>query len=722
VADRGTAWIAAASATLMLAEHVAGKALRDAFFLSTFGVAALPTMFIVAAVTSIAVVPVMARVLSKWGPARVVTPAFAVSAALIAGSSLLATSAPRAAAVTVYLHVAAINAVLISWFWSLINERFDPRTARREMRRMVGGAALGGLLGGLVAERAAVHLGGRAMLLTLAAMHAGCAVATWRLARGAGTPRARHAAPASGLAVLRASGYARKLALLVALSTVAAAMVDYVFKAQAVAAYERGPALLRFFALFYAATGVLTFALQTLLSQVSLEKLGIARTVAALPSAVALGGFAALLAPGLWTITTLRAAEAALHSSLYRSGYELFFTPMAPGDKRAAKTVIDVGFDRLGDAVGGGLLKLILAFAGTAAATVALGAAIGVSVVVALLALQLQRGYVRALERSLRDRADEVSLDEVHDSNVLSVLRSIEARPVPAAPPAEPPPEPGPRLARPADPLLERIAALRSREPDRVRRALADGPLSPALVAHAVPLLAWDEVATHAIAALARVADATAGQLTDALLSPDEEFAVRRRMPRVLELASSPRVVEGLLAGLADARFEVRYRCGQALARIHARAPDSPLDRERIFGCVLAEARIDRGVWESQRLLDEDTEDAEPFVDELLRDRASRSLEHVFTLLSLAFPRKPLVLAFRGLHTSDEHLRGTALEYLEGVLPADVRAALWPYLEDRRGARPPRPREAVLQELLVSNKSIQLNLEEARRRIRGRGA
>jgi hypothetical protein len=91
----------------------------------------------------------------------------------------------------------------------------------------------------------------------------------------------------------------------------------------------------------------------------------------------------------------------------------------------------------------------------------------------------------------------------------------------------------------------------------------------------------------------------------------------------------------------------------------------------------------------------------------------------VFTLLALAFPRGPMLLAFRGLHTSDETLRGTALEYLESVLPPDVRAALWPYLEDPRPLDlRGRPRAQILRELLVSNRSIQLNLE-ALRRLRG---
>jgi hypothetical protein len=97
-----------------------------------------------------------------------------------------------------------------------------------------------------------------------------------------------------------------------------------------------------------------------------------------------------------------------------------------------------------------------------------------------------------------------------------------------------------------------------------------------------------------------------------------------------------------------------------------------------------------------------------------VKERANRSLAHVFTMLSLALPPEPLRIAFRGLHTDDPTLQGTALEYLEGVLPLSIREKLWPYLEDRRPAssRPSRPRDEILADLVRSHDSIMINLEE----------
>jgi hypothetical protein len=89
-----------------------------------------------------------------------------------------------------------------------------------------------------------------------------------------------------------------------------------------------------------------------------------------------------------------------------------------------------------------------------------------------------------------------------------------------------------------------------------------------------------------------------------------------------------------------------------------------------------------------------------------------------FTLLSLVLPAEPLRIAFRGLHTDDPNLRGTALEYLEGVLPPAIRDRLWPFLEDPRPAanRTIRAREEILADLLRSHASIMINLQELQRR------
>jgi hypothetical protein len=50
-------------------------------------------------------------------------------------------------------------------------------------------------------------------------------------------------------------------------------------------------------------------------------------------------------------------------------------------------------------------------------------------------------------------------------------------------------------------------------------------------------------------------------------------------------------------------------------------------------------------------------------------------------VLGLALPAEPLRIALHAVQTDDPELRGTALEYLESILPPEVRAQLWPFLE-----------------------------------------
>ncbi len=179
----------------------------------------------------------------------------------------------------------------------------------------------------------------------------------------------------------------------------------------------------------------------------------------------------------------------------------------------------------------------------------------------------------------------------------------------------------------------------------------------------------------------------------------------------------SQRVVDGLMEALRDERFEVRYQCGRALAHLNARHPELAFRAQQVYAVVERELEAGEERWIARRGAGRRPEaPPDPRLDPALRERADRGLDHVFTVLSLVLPRRPLKIARRALHTGDAQLRGTALEYLESVLPEPVRRKLWPLLEEEAAPpRPTRPREQVVAELLASSESIQLRLEALRR-------
>jgi ATP:ADP antiporter, AAA family len=718
-------------AAVVTGQFVAGKAARDALYLANLPVTSLPAMVVATSACSILLAVASARVLRRLSPAAFVPAAFAAAALLLIAEWIALAFAPTLVARVVYLQVSGLGPMLGSGFWLIASECFDPRTAKRRFGQIAAAGTLGGLAGGLLAERVAAVAGLSTMLPVLAVMNG---IAAWQIRqlgkqidsqtasrRISETPELSPEAPRSGLRALAKASYLRDLAALVALGTLGAALADYAFRAQAAAVLGNGESLLRFFAIYYGAISLVTFVVQASLSRMALEKLGLGATASTPSAALLVGGIGSLLAPGLPSLIAARGGESAFRGSLFRASYELLYTPIPPQEKRAAKSIIDVGFDRLGDAVGAGAVWVVLLVISPARQTAAiLWLAIVVSAGALALATRLNRGYVQTLERSLMSRAVDLDVADILDTTTrTTMLRTLSSLRRAGQPPRAEPRDRVVDIHRTDGELLE-IEALRSRDRERILSVLHGGSdLTAPLIPHVIPLLAWDAVASIAVDALRRVAEEHVGAFTDALVNPNNDFAIRRRLARVFSVCVSQRAVDGLLAGLDDKRFEVRFHCARSLALIFEKNPRVRIDRERVFDVVLAEVAVGRRVWDGHRLLQElDDHDERFFADEFVKERASRSLSHVFTLLSLVLPAEPLQIAYRGLHTEDDNLRGTALEYLESVLPRAIRYGLWPYLEERPGPseRTARPREEILADLMRSHDSIAISLEAIRRK------
>ncbi|MEM9192864.1 MAG: Npt1/Npt2 family nucleotide transporter [Myxococcota bacterium] len=721
--NRTAAWVGTIVAALMIASQVSSKATRDALFLSEFDATLLPNAMIAAAAVSVIGVLAMSRGLRTFGPARLVPLAFLASGGLFLTEWLLIDRFPKAIAWMVYLHCASFGSIVISGFWSVVNERFDPHSAKRIVARIGIGATAGGVLGGIAAERVASLLDLSTMLAILAGINVVCAAGVTQIGQ-ASTPVARSTeARESGFALLRQMPFLKNLAALVLLVAVAASLFDFAFKAEAAEAYganERD--LMQFFALFYTGTSVLSFLVQTLLAKRSLRLLGIAGTIATLPIATLFLGVLATVIARLWTAVIVRAAETVLANSLYRSGYELLYTPLEPAQKRASKTIIDVAFERLGDAIGSVVVLGILAMLSSHQTNVVLGCAAAAAAAAIFIARRLHHGYVTALAESLRTGVVELddpseldattrktlsdttmALDRERLLQQIQQLRDAkgEASKIKAT-----------LVSRPSLGIEEGVAqavqTLISGTTEEIR-AILRGPLRAALVSHVIPLLGHRDLQTDAVAALRRVSGRVIGQLVDSLVDDERPFVIRRRIPRVLSASDDPRAIDGLLAGLADVRFEVRYQCVQALSVIKDRNPTLKLDEDVVFGATLRELDVSVKVWERRRVIDEEAEQSE-WLDAVVRARLHRGLEHVFTLLSLVLDRDTLQISLRALESDGEALRGTALEYLENVLPEKIRQKLWPHLgEGQRQRQRNRPREKVIEELLRSMDSMEID-------------
>ncbi|MGD8715095.1 MAG: hypothetical protein PVG70_11165, partial [Desulfobacterales bacterium] len=105
--------------------------MRDALFLSYFNATDLPKMMIATAVLSALAIVTFSRLLTRLGPARLTPPLYIFSGIVSFGEWAAMAFWPDIVTLVLYLHVTVLDSLLISGFWSIINERYDPYSAKK---------------------------------------------------------------------------------------------------------------------------------------------------------------------------------------------------------------------------------------------------------------------------------------------------------------------------------------------------------------------------------------------------------------------------------------------------------------------------------------------------------------------------------------------------------------------------------------------------------------
>lgn len=687
--------VAPVTAAALIAQQVGGNAIRDGLFLSLFTVQTLPYFMAGAAVLAIVGAQLAGRLLTRLGPTRATPAIIAANAVLFLFEWLLLGSQPRAAAVLLYLHSSVLGAIAISAFWSLLNERFDPHSAKPLLARVAAAATFGGFIGGVSAERVAALLPEGALLPLLAVVGAACVAGCAALGKGAPArrPAPEDASNSPGaLAQLQQHPLLRNLAVVAALAAMLGALADYLMKAEAVAYFGPGHHLVRFFGLFYSCTGLAAVLLQASLGRFVLGRLGLGGSVATHPVVVGVAALLGFVLPSPWRGILPRGCDAVVRNSTFRAGYELLYTPLAESAKRSVKSLIDVAFDCAGKGTGALLIVLLVRLAPSQSLTAVSVAAAAAAAAEFLVARRLRAGYVNALEGGLRRHGGELEQAVEYSMADFTVVRSMTGldqatllRALGSVPAVRPPDSN-------VDPVVAAIVELRSGDLLRIRPVLREPPRDPLIIAALVPLLARDELVRMTVSALSAFGARAAGEMVSVLADPSTPEVIRRRLPLALKSCPSPIARDGLRAGLEAEEFEIRLRSGRALVALTDDHPE--LAEPFPHALTLAERELGRG-GEKQ----------------LVR-------EHVFNLLALALEREPVQIAARAFASDDEYVRGTALEYLETVLPPRMFSSFQALLPVTGPASTPRRKAADPRaELLRAGATMTVSLDEVRRQL-----
>src|SRR6185295_5145250 len=203
--------------------------------------------------------------------------------------------------------------------------------------------------------------------------------------------------------------YVRLLALAALCSVVVTGLLDYQFKVEIQRRFPSAGDLASFLGLFYIAQNLGALTLQVFGTRWLIQRVGAGWSAAVLPTGLFAGAAAMIAVPGFASATGTRLWDQIARVSVNKSATELFYFPLPPELRRRAKTLIEAGVERIGDALAGLVILAAAATVGTETRTLAYVVAGFIALwVVAWLGVRLD--YVRELGRNLR----RLNLDPRH--------------------------------------------------------------------------------------------------------------------------------------------------------------------------------------------------------------------------------------------------------------------------------------------------------------------
>lgn len=411
---------------LVVGAYTVVKSVRDALFLSKFGVTQLSFIAIGLAFVTSFIVQLYLKLTAGMPRNRLIGGTNIVIAASLAGI-WLGLGSPGLAGIlpwVLYIWSSIFGVFMVMQFWLLANDLFDAREAKRLFGFVGAGAILGGVSGGLLSTWLAPLLGTRALLLIAGGMLLGemlLAQVVWPLRRVDELPRRglRKANQSGGFRTLLEHRYVGLLALALLLMTMTTTLLDWQFKAIVKVAYAgRTDEMAGFFGTLYAYLSAFSFLLQTFVTGWVLRRFGVKVSLLLLPLGLVAGSLAILghaLIPGLTRLGAASGAkigEGGLRFAIDKATTELLWMPVPPHVKEQGKAFVDTVMDRLGTGLTG-LAWLALAALGLASPArlhLISFAVIATAAVWLVVVLRARRAYVDAFRGMLAQRLDLTDL------------------------------------------------------------------------------------------------------------------------------------------------------------------------------------------------------------------------------------------------------------------------------------------------------------------------
>ncbi|HET7874067.1 MAG TPA: MFS transporter [Methylomirabilota bacterium] len=330
------------------------------------GVEHLPWLFLGTLAGMLAVNPLFAGLVRRLPRARFITIAYRFFMAnLLLFVALFALAGP-AQAIWVgrvfFIWTSVFNLFVVSVFWALMVDVFDPEQGRRLFGVIAAGASVGALLGSGLTAVLAGRVGVPVLLLVSILLLEVAVFSVGRLARLAEGLRRRPGAGdaempigggvLAGITHTFQSAYLVNVSVYMLLYAVTSTFLYFEQAAVVAREFQDRAARTTFFAQVDLLVNALTLLIQLFITGPVLRVLGVAVGLAVLP-ALSVVGFAVLgLAPVVAAIVAFQVARRTANFAVARPTREVLFTVVAREDKYKAKSFIDTVVYRTGDQLG----------------------------------------------------------------------------------------------------------------------------------------------------------------------------------------------------------------------------------------------------------------------------------------------------------------------------------------------------------------------------------
>jgi AAA family ATP:ADP antiporter len=315
------------------------------------------------------------------------------------------------ASVAFYVLGLILGILLISQFWTLANDVYDPRQAKRLFGFIGGGASLGGATGAALTTAFVKRVGTANMVLVSAVVMLACVglvILIVRREQSAGStgPEVEEKGVGGGEAIrmLRDSKHLQIIAIVIGCAAMGAAIIEQQLNMAAEARLGQGQtdSITAFLAQVTVYLSLIGFAIQVGLTSRIHRLLGLGFALMILPVSLGVTAVVMLFNGSLWAPAMARILDTSLRYTVDKTSREVLFLPLPADIKYRAKPFVDVTMDRFAKAMGALLILVLIKPWGLNFDWQRLSlASLTLMVVWVFMALRARREYLSAFRRSI---------------------------------------------------------------------------------------------------------------------------------------------------------------------------------------------------------------------------------------------------------------------------------------------------------------------------------